>query len=226
MEKQIKKTCKPTFNISTQFVPTHFFGRYAQWQYHVSVGVEDADIQFDFPFLNLGAGVINLARCQQAEEFLKNSKAEWFVNIDVDEVWGKNAISDLINTGGDIISAAVHAKQYPHTPNFYYWNEEESLFKDWTGIIPDKPFEVDAVGFGFIAVRREVMLALWNIHNAKLFDSPKNNKWNNIKMGEDVAFCYKAGELGYKIVVNPNITVNHLSYVEIGRDDYNRNILQ
>jgi len=215
-----------TINISTQFVPTHFFARYAQWEHHVKVGHEDKEVAFDFPYINLGAGVINLARCQQVEEFLLNSKAEWFMNIDCDETWDENSISRLLDTDSDIVSAVVHSKQAPHTPNFYYWDAENGEFVDWDKEIPYETFEVDAVGFGFIGIRRPVLEVLWHKYGATLFDRPRFNKWNNIFMGEDVSFCYKAGETGYKIHVNPEIKVYHLGYQEVGRDNYLKEIMR
>jgi len=213
-------TCQLNVNISTQFIPTAFFARYVQHAHHHLHGLEDANIKFDFPHINLGAGVINLARVQQVEQFLDSAKAEWFVNIDCDQTWEKDGISKLIDTDEDIISGVVHAKQVPHTPNFYYWDEKNGKFIDWDQEIPSSNFEVDAVGFGFVGIRRPVLEALYHKYGATLFDRQRLNKWNNIFFGEDVAFCYKAIESGYRIVVNPNIKVYHLGYHEIGKEEY------
>lgn len=214
----MKKTALVSVNISTQFIPVPFHARWTQWMWGNHQGTEDADVQFDWPFINLGAGIIGMARLQQVQHFLQESKAEWFVNIDCDETWEHDGISKLLNTDSDVISAVVHSKVAPYEPCFFTWDGQE--FKNGKGHIPGQEFAVDAVGFGFIGIRRPVLEVLYQKYDRNLFERPRYNKWNNIYLGEDVTFCYKAAEMGYKISVNPNIDVGHLAYTPITRKDY------
>jgi len=205
-------------NISTITVPTPFFARMTQHTYQYMLGVEDTDLKFEVPFINLGGGIINIARAQQVEHFIEDSTAEWFFNVDCDETWGPNGISTLIETGGDILSAPVFLKHAPFLPNFFHWDGKNLEVP--TGPIPDEPFEVDAVGFGFIAIHRPVLEVLWHVHRDSLFRSPKRHKWGDILLGEDVAFSYYAKQQGFSITVNPSIEVKHLTYTEVGRQQF------
>lgn len=211
-----------TTAISTANVPTPFFVRWSSWLQKHALGKEDTIIENLDTYILLGAGIINMARTKQIEYFLE-SEADWMVNIDCDQDWGENGISELIQTGGAINSSVVHMKSPPYNPNYYYWKDNE--FLQWDQQIPDQPFEADGVGWGMIAISRSAAEDLYHTYGGELFERPVLNHWNNIYMGEDIAFCYRAREMNYKIMINPSIKTSHFNYFPIGRDDYNRVLL-
>lgn len=213
-------------NISTETCPTKFFCRFAQMTYSHLLGVEENEIQFEFPYIQVGNSIVDIARLRQLEHFINNSEAEWFINIDCDELWSKDAITKLVKNDADIVSAPVHYKNPPYTPNFFLYDRGLNQVMPVLEYINDKPFEVDGVGFGFIAIKRDAALQLYHHYGEKLFKSPRYNSWGNHVLGEDLSFCYRAKQLGLKIVVDPQVSVAHLSYSPIGRDDYHRALIE
>jgi GT2 family glycosyltransferase len=67
--------------------------------------------------------------------------------------------------------------------------------------IPDEIFEVAGCGFGCVLMKRNV---LWNVlcQHGYMF-SPINT------VGEDLSFCWRARQCGYKIYCDPTIALGH-----------------
>ena len=67
--------------------------------------------------------------------------------------------------------------------------------------IPDSIFEVQGCGFGCVLMNRSV---LWNVfcQNGGMF-APING------VGEDLSFCWRARQCGYKIWCDPSIALGH-----------------
>ena len=88
--------------------------------------------------------------------------------------------------------------------NVCNWSE----FKD----IPDEPFEVGGCGFGCVLMDTAVFL---DVHSrfGNMF-APIGNT------GEDLAFCWRARECGYKIICDPAITCGHVSHIVINQEFY------
>lgn len=71
--------------------------------------------------------------------------------------------------------------------------------------IPNEPFSVEACGFGCVLMEREVLHKLRRVYG-KCFLPTEG-------AGEDVAFCERWLELGGKIIANPDVSINHVTYV-------------
>lgn len=72
---------------------------------------------------------------------------------------------------------------------------------------PDKLFEVEACGFGCVLMATEVLLDV-QIKHGYLFH-PMNDG------GEDISFCWRARQCGYKIMCDPDIVCGHVGNVII-----------
>jgi hypothetical protein len=74
-------------------------------------------------------------------------------------------------------------------------------------------YEVDAVGFGCISIRRDVLEG-WPA-DTHMFQTPMNPHTGNL-MTDDVWFCRKAQDLGYTIWVDTSLRVDHYALFPIG----------
>lgn len=74
-------------------------------------------------------------------------------------------------------------------------------------------YEVDAVGFGCISIRRDV-LENWPA-DTQMFITPMNPHTGTL-MTDDIWFCRKAQEQGYTIWVDTSLRVDHYSLFPIG----------
>ena len=88
--------------------------------------------------------------------------------------------------------------------NVCNWSE----FKD----IPDEPFQVGGCGFGCVLMDTGVFLDVQS-RFGNMF-APIGNT------GEDLAFCWRARECGYKIICDPSITCGHVSHIVINQEFY------
>lgn len=77
--------------------------------------------------------------------------------------------------------------------------------------VPNEPFPVEACGFGCVLTQREVLHKLRRIYG-KCFLPTEG-------AGEDVAFCERWINLGGKIIANPDVKVNHITYVVLKPGD-------
>lgn len=74
------------------------------------------------------------------------------------------------------------------------------------------PFEVFAVGFGFIAIKNGVFENIsrpWFGIEFEKIENEDKTKSMYIPWGEDFSWCKKANDHGYKIYVDPEISVIH-----------------
>ena len=72
--------------------------------------------------------------------------------------------------------------------------------------IPAQPFECYAVGTGLMLIDMKVFKDM----SFPWFAQQYNTETGKIEIGDDVWFCRKAGKMGYKVLCDPTIPVDHL----------------
>lgn len=115
---------------------------------------------------------------------------------------------------GDIVSGLYFRRVAPFTPVIY-----DKLDIDDTGChytepkdIPDGIFEVAGCGFGCVLMPTDVMLDVLEKYGSPF--TPING------IGEDLSFCWRARQLGFKIVCDPDIPLGHVGHHVITRELY------
>lgn len=118
-----------------------------------------------------------------------------------------------IKDGKDIVTGVYFKRRSPFSPVLYeelsYDAETgESKWKD----LPDIPegkdlFEVAGCGMGCCMISKKVILDL--LLNYQTWFTPFAN------FGEDLAFCIRARQLGYKIWCDPTISLGHVGQLII-----------
>ena len=140
---------------------------------------------------------------------------DFFLSVDSDVEFSPEDVAALVNRGVDVVSGAYQhrkdksvmvAGMYSGTPGLVVAN---ASFLPWhlTGLRA-----VDWVGAGFLLVRREVferMAYPWfsEVVVTHHVDGVSYSPW----AGEDVGFCLTAQKAGFKIYVDCDIKVNHLT---------------
>lgn len=103
----------------------------------------------------------------------------------------------------DMVSALYFGRKDKPLPLVFVRNrekpEEDKYYHHQMAAIPDALFEVDAVGFGALLMRRDVLDRV-------------PEPWFTIdwQAGEDIAFCVKAKEHGIKIWCDGGYSVGHI----------------
>lgn len=120
-----------------------------------------------------------------------------------------------IKDKGDIITGLYYRRVKPFSPvifdeihideNGCSWSEPDE--------IPDGLFEAEGCGFGCVLMPTNIFIDVMAKFGA-LF-SPIGN------VGEDLSFCWRARQCGYKIVCDPTIYIGHVGHYVIDKEFYN-----
>ena len=191
----------------------------AQFAHSLSVltsyGIEDTQISVWF---NLGS-LVYTSRNEIAKRALLD-EADLVMWFDSDMVFNPDTLSRLlkhIDDGADMVTGVYYRRTPPFSPTIFETMEidEEKQEAVWTEFkeIPTGLFEVAACGFGCVLMRAEMFVAVFSKFG-NMF-SPIGN------VGEDIAFCWRARQCGYKIMCDPSIGLGHVGHTIITEDFYN-----
>lgn len=142
------------------------------------------------------------------------AEADYVLWLDSDMVFAPDTLARMLDTAVerdiDILTGLYFRRVPPYSPVLFdrldikkndvcSWSEFET--------IPEELFEVGGCGFGCVLVNTEVFLSVQSQFN-NMFSPLGNN-------GEDVAFCWRARQCGYKIWCDPSIICGHIGKVVI-----------
>lgn len=136
--------------------------------------------------------------------------------LDSDIVFPPDTLKRLIanRDKGDIISGLYYRRVTPFTPvafsNLDIEKGQEGV-KDLTEI-PDDVFEVAGCGFGCVLTPTDIFLDVLNEYGT-MFEPFKG-------LGEDLSFCWRAKQLGFKIMIDPSIKLGHVGHFVVTREFY------
>lgn len=146
-----------------------------------------------------------------------------FLFLDSDIAPPKDMLQRMLAHDADIITApaplffdkkVVWNVAIPDTDNWYMLSTE----------LPEEPFYTSKTGGGALLIKREVFEAIgWPWFKTEYM--PMNEKNKCLKCGEDIWFCIKAREAGFKILVDPTLVCHHYNQVDL-LDIYNAIVSQ
>lgn len=140
--------------------------------------------------------------------------------LDSDMVFSPDVLSTLSRTmqetKADMVTGVYFKRVEPFTPVLYEkleLKDGQVSYKDWGELPKEDVFEVAGCGFGCVLMNTDVAMSIL----AKFHEmfTPLGN------MGEDLAFCWRARQLGYKIVCNQTLPLGHVGYNVVTRGFYN-----
>ena len=136
--------------------------------------------------------------------------------LDSDMLFKPDTLKKLIKgrEHGDIVSGLYFRRVAPYSPVLFETLSIDEEGCHWTDMkeIPEGIFEVEGVGFGCVLTPTEVFLDV--VEKFGLMFSPIRN------IGEDLSFCWRARQCGYKIVVDPSVECGHVGHHVITREFY------
>ncbi len=159
-----------------------------------------------------------LAREIIAQDALK-ANADILLFIDDDQTFTADDMLKLIMAQKDVIAGHVYMRIPPFRSCVFKWANEEDKKKYYAtaekpsdiglqnqeGIEGRGIVEVDAVGFGFVAIKTEVF---------RKVPQPWFS-WTTGKFGEDMSFCLKAKEHGFKVFAHTDLDIGHMMEPQI-----------
>lgn len=144
-------------------------------------------------------------------------EADYVMWFDSDMIFEPDTLQRLMKhmETKDIVSGLYCRRAGSYEPVlFSKLNVDEKGDADWDGYndYPSEIFEVEGIGFGCVLMKVDVLLDM----AAKFGDwfTPLGH------FGEDLAFCIRARELGYKIWCDPTIQCGHVGHTIITPEFY------
>lgn len=142
--------------------------------------------------------------------------------IDSDIGWEIADFMKLYESDKDIVSGLYFDQKM--TPMFSVASNDPAVEIDRI-LRSDKEEEIFAAGFGFICMKQGVFENMQRPWFESLFErmtSEDGAKEIFIPYGEDFAWCKKAQQSGFKIYLNPTISLSHYKKVKIRLEGYGK----
>ena len=179
-----------------------------------SYGIEGIEISLRF---NLGSLIYNsrndLARMAISEG------ADLMMWFDSDMVFNPDTLLRMLrivdDEEADFVTGVYYRRTAPFTPTlFKRLDIDEENNATWENYeeLPDGLFEVAGCGFGCVLMRTEVAMSVASKFG-QMF-SPIGGT------GEDLSFCWRARQCGYKLICDPSIPLGHVAHTMVTKDFY------
>lgn len=139
---------------------------------------------------------------------VRESAGDWVWFIDDDHTFEPDVLLRLLDRKVEIIQPMVATRKPPYHPYVYKREGKEFITPSWDEVPVTGISAWDAVGSGGMLIRRTVLDALkdpWFEEGKIVSDS----------LGEDLYFCVKAQELGFKIHTDSDVRMGHLTTAEV-----------
>lgn len=162
--------------------------------------------------------LVYIARNELAKLAIK-LETDYVLWLDSDMTFEPDLMERLFKTmeeeKASIVSGLYFKRVPPYKPVGF-----DSLIIDGSGnvritdieAIPDKPFKAAAIGFGCVLMKTDVLISVM-AEFGELFNPMPN-------AGEDIAFCWRAKQCGYDIVIDPRIECGHVGHYVVTSDLY------
>ena len=145
--------------------------------------------------------------------------AYYILWIDADMVFNADALNILmqdLDQGADIASGLYFRRAQPYTPVAFdkieiHEDGGPASFENYSGPLSGIT-EVGGVGFGFVLMKTDVILDCLGKYGTCF--TPLAG------FGEDLSFCWRARQQGYKVVLDANVKLGHVGHVVITEDFY------
>jgi len=133
----------------------------------------------------------------------------WF---DSDMVFTDDIFDTLQFCGKDFVCGIFHARRKGYHSCLFKSLKLNDLerFEEY----PKEPFEVAGCGFGCVLLSVEVLKAVFQRYKSCFLPLKY--------YGEDLAFCLRAKEVGYKIYADPTAVVGHVGHIIVYPEDHER----
>lgn len=136
---------------------------------------------------------------------------DWILSLDSDHVYSARAFYDLAERKVDIIcakyyvSGGVGLDQRPLAMGNWKDGEHKKFLQIYAPKNERGLHECDVIGFGFTLIRPEVMVKIYK--DGDSFFTPSGSVFQT----DDVLFCNKAKDCGYKIYYDADVLIGHLA---------------
>lgn len=132
--------------------------------------------------------------------------------LDSDMVFTEDLLDDLLFAGKDFVTGIAATRRKPFiTCVFKSLNPCQRFMPDE---IPKDTFEIAGCGFACVLTSIDIIKAVKRANGTSFTPTQLH--------GEDLAFCKRARDLGFKIYAEPGVRVGHIGHIAIYPEDFYR----
>ena len=160
--------------------------------------------------LDINSGtLVYLARERIAHRAI-NEEYTHVLWLDSDMIFTPNILDDLMFSGKGFVTGIYHARRKGYASCIFKSIEINKIerFDEY----PSETFEIAGCGFGCVLVETEILKAVC-LTKGTCFTPLKS-------LGEDIAFCQRAREMGYKLYCEPSVVCGHIGHITIYPEDH------
>jgi len=139
-----------------------------------------------------------------------NEGFDYVLWLDSDMVFTDDLLEDLQFSGEDFVTGIAVGRREPFCSCLFSDLEDITRIEEY----PSNTFQVKGCGFACVLIYTEILRGVWMTY--KTCFAPME------RYGEDVAFCWRAGQLGFKIWAEPAVKVGHIAHITVYPDDAGR----
>lgn len=175
--------------------------------------------KFEFLLYTCGRMHVFFAREEMAKQAI-NADCDYLYMIDDDMICPDDMFEKLYADDKPIVAPLAFTRNFPHKPVIYKciegWDavSRKDYFSNYAlmNYPKDQLREVDAVGYGAVLIKTEVLKAV---------ATPRF--MSTCGTGEDILFCYKAKKAGFSTWVDTRVKLGHVGHPIIVTEDYVQN---
>ena len=152
----------------------------------------------------LSGTLVYIARTRLANKAI-NEKYTHVLWLDSDMVFDEHVLDDLMDCGKEMVCGAFVSRRPPYGPCIYKSIKKNKIEKvtDFGTI----PFRVDGCGFATVLTTVDLLQAVTQKFGTTF--QPTDY------YGEDLAFCWRVGQIGREIWCDPSVRPGHIAHVPV-----------
>lgn len=160
----------------------------------------DVDVKF------ITGTLVYVARDRLASHAINNNYTHvlW---LDADMVFDDELLYDLQFARKDFVTGIARSRRPPYASCVFSDLENVVRIDDY----PRDTFQIAGCGFACVLIKTEILQAVKEHYGTCFLPTPK--------LGEDLAFCQRAANIGYEIWAEPGAKLGHIGYITIYPDD-------
>lgn len=162
----------------------------------------------DFEVKILSGTLVYAARDKLAHHAMDNhfTHVLW---LDADMIFTDDLLEDLMFCGKDFVTGVCHARRKPYMPCFFKCLNPVDRFDEYP---TNDIFEVAGCGMACVLMKASILYEVMLRFGTCFCPTPE--------LGEDLAFCDRARQMGHKIYADPSVVIGHIGHVTIYPEDH------
>ena len=165
--------------------------------------LDEDGIEYDIAYQ--GATLVYVGRDKLAQKAM-NECYTHMLWLDSDMIFTEDLLDDLMFSGKPFVTGIAHSRRAPHVSCVFkeIWPKVDR----WEGCeYPSNTFRIGGCGFACVLIETEIVRNVYNKNGTAFFPMRE--------LGEDLAFCKRATEMGYEIWAKPCVHLGHIGHITI-----------